>query len=156
MLTIQDEQLARDLEAMAARQHSTVEDLLRTFVASSKPESQTTENNLQEQVSRLREKLYTRARNYWREKGDMHRGSLSNAVLQETFWGFDVNGVPYLKSDVDHQHPPQNALVRLAFSGQRRNLAFSETGVARNSRAILEEHFADHILKRSKRPNGED
>jgi hypothetical protein len=153
MLVIHDEELVRQLQALAEQQQRPVEEVLRSFL---NPNNETsTHANIDEKIGLLKAKLYGRARSYWRENGNLQRAELSDKTLDREFWGFDTNGVPYLNIDIDEAKPPHNPLLNLAFAltSRRKELTFSERGIIRRSREILNSEFADYILNRSKRHN---
>jgi hypothetical protein len=156
MLVIRDEQIIQQLQALAERQQRPVEDILKTMLESYKVEAAANAPDVSARVAQLKQKLYARARKYWQEKEDIQRSELSDDVLNSLFWGFDVEGIPYLKSDVDPENPPRNPLLNMALKSLDREMTFQGTGVARRSREILNEEFADYILNRSKRRDGKN
>jgi hypothetical protein len=117
MLTIQvhDEQLARQLQEIAARENRPVEDVLRALVARYPAELPTeaaepSNGNAED----IRRKAYAKARRYWHSIGDNEKVALSDDELDELFGAFDEEGIPRLKSELKSLEPPLGSLAYAA------------------------------------------
>jgi hypothetical protein len=100
MLTIHDEELARQLQAIADQEHRPVEAVLKALLAqypASRPEPSPIDTD--EAVQRVRRNTYAEARRYWQATGNAERLALTDADLDEQFWLFDGDGIPRLKSE---------------------------------------------------------
>jgi hypothetical protein len=158
MLTIQihDEELARRLEEIAQREQRPVEEVLKTLLAqypteASIPESEpVTERS--EVWLRVRRKAYAKARQYWQSAGDSEKAALSDEELHEQFAVFDEEGIPRLKSELKTLEPPVGSLAYAAkIIREMGGINTGGTLDATRADDILNEEFADYLLKRMKR-----
>jgi hypothetical protein len=162
-ITIQDEQLAQQLQEIAERENRPVEDVLRTMVnyypAETQPvESpaieavpQRTEAEQHEAIRRVRQKVYAEARAYWRSIGDTTKAAMTDAELDEQFGAFDEEGIPRLKSELTSLEPPPGSLAYAAKIARNSRLRSGDPYLAERSREILDQHFADDLRKRMDR-----
>ncbi|MBX3085162.1 MAG: hypothetical protein KF716_26245 [Anaerolineae bacterium] len=160
MLTIQihDEQLARQLQQIAERENRPVEDVLKTMVDQYPAPSTTTDEaraaRKKEAVTRVRRKAYAKARQYWDSVGDKAKVALTDEELDAQFVRFDEEGIPRLKSELTSLEPPVGSLAYAA-KVIRELGGIHTSGILDVTKAddILNEEFADYLLKRMK---GED
>ncbi len=113
MLTIhiQDEALARRLQALAERENRSIEAVLQARFGTSEPaDPQAADDS----VRRVLTKLYAKARQHWETVGDVDKAALTDAELDEQFHVFDEYGIPRLKSEVESLDPPVGSLAHLA------------------------------------------
>lgn len=100
-------------------------------------------------LERVQQRIYERARRWWREHGDPAQAAMTDAELDEQFWLFDQDGVPRLKSEQGQfdAAPPPGSLAALAAAAQRFGFESSEPDIATRSREILDTEFAEHLLR---------
>lgn len=150
MLVINDAQLVERLQAIAAREKRSVEDILKTFierypVPAPPPDAQEIEASLR----RLRQKAYAQARAYWQSVGNTERLALTDAELDEQFWLFDGEGIPRLKSEQGEVKLPEGSLYRLAEIAAEANIEFEGTDAPDGDYdRILNDEFADYLISR--------
>lgn len=149
MIIIQDEELIKRLENAAQRQQQSVEEMLKALL-----ERYTEPSPTDETIDRQQRIRKIKASGYARE--NFHHANLSDHELDALFWGFDEDGIPYLKSEVDEANLPRNALLKLVQNAQQEEIALDSTITARRSRDILKEDFADYLLTRTRRDNAKD
>jgi hypothetical protein len=159
MLTIQiqDETLARQLQTIAEREDRPVEDVLKAMVAQYpvRPEVRPQESpeDIAESIRQVYRKAYNKARAYWESVGDTVRAAMTDAELDEQFGAFDEEGIPRFKSEL----PPEPPVGSLAYAAkiieEQGGVITGGTLDASRSDEILNEEFADYLLKRM---NGED
>lgn len=150
MLTIQDQELAERLRELSARENQPIEGFLRLLLSryeETVPEP--SQADLSGRIRRTRLKAYADARHYWESHGDRVRAALTDEQLDEQFWYFD-RGVPRLRSD--DVKPPNNPLLEMATFAREQGLKLDSDFAARDSRDILEQDFADDLIRR--RSNG--
>lgn len=151
-LVIENQQLAETLRELAQREQRSVEALLLELVEryQEQPSDKTVimPSPAPDPVARLRRFAFERARRYWHETGDEARAQLTDTQLEEQILRFDENDVPYLKADVQHH---ESALARLAALARNDPLSLGREAVSARSDAILNEEFADYLLKRANR-----
>ena len=115
MLTIhiQDEQLARQLQAIAERENRPVEAVLKSMVSQYPvaPPSAATELDERDPVRRVRRKVYAKARQYWQSVGDTDKAALTDDELDDQFGAFDEEGIPRLKFELKSSQPPVGSLA---------------------------------------------
>lgn len=151
-LVIENQQLAETLRELAQREQRSVEALLLDLVE--RYQDQPSEKTVvvpslaPDPVVRLHRFAYERARRYWHETGDDARAQLTDTELEAQHLRFDAQDVPYLKADVQHR---ESALARLAALARNTPLSLGSEAVSARSDAILDEEFADYLLKRSNR-----
>lgn len=159
MLTIQiqDEALARQLQAIAQREQRPVEAVLKSMVeAQYPPERAATDSPLpaeSDPVRRVRRKVYAKARLYWEKVGALDKVQLTDEELDAQFGAFDEEGIPRLKSELKSLQPPIGSLAYAALIAERGNLRSGKPDLAEQSRDILDQHFANDF---SRRMQGED
>jgi hypothetical protein len=155
MLVIHDEQLAKDLQKIAEREHRPVEDILKSMVAQYPPQiaENPTQAESSEAVKGVRRKAYAKARAYWESVGDSAKSTLTDDELDEQFGRFDEEGIPRLKSELKSLEPPPGSLAYAAKIAETSQLNSGKPDLARRSKEILDQFFADDILKRAR---GED
>lgn len=152
MLVIHDEQLAKDLQQIAEREHRPVEDVLKTMVEQY-PSQPLVERVERDPVKQARYKIFELARQYWASTGDLAKAAMSNEELDEEFSAFDEEGIPRLRSEVDSPQPPVGSLAYAAKIAERGNFRSGNPDLARRSREVLEEHFAEDLVRRTKGEN---
>lgn len=153
MLTIYDEQLSKQLRQIAAKENRPVEDILKAMVAEY-PKKISSPTTGQEAIKRVRHKAYSRARQYWQSVGDTARANLTDDELDVHFGAFDEEGIPRLKQELKSLEPPVGSLAYAA-------KVLRETGGIQTTYSIdpsrtddiLNEEFADYLLKRMKDQN---
>ncbi len=157
MLTIhiQDEQLARQLQAIAERENRPVEAVLKSMVSQYPvaPPSAATELDERDPVRRVRRKVYAKARQYWQSVGDTDKAALTDDELDDQFGAFDEEGIPRLTVELKSSEPPVGSLAYAAQVAEGSHLHSGKPDLARRSEDILDQHFADDF---SKRLRGED
>lgn len=157
MIIIQDEELIKRLENAAQRQQQSVEEMLKALLERYTEPSPTAETiDRQQRIRKIKASGYARAREYWLARENFHHANLSDHELDALFWGFDEDGIPYLKSEVDEANLPRNALLKLVQNAQQEKIALDSTITARRSRDTLKEDFADYLLTRTRRDNAKD
>jgi hypothetical protein len=155
MLTIQihDEELARQLQQIAEREKRPVEDILKTMVARY-PAAPTERPDNSDAVKRVRRKAYAKARLYWQSVGDTEKAAMTDEELDEQFGRFDEEGIPRLKSEMKSLEPPVGSLAYAAKIIRERGGIHTEGSLdVTKADDILNEEFADYLLKRMR---GED
>jgi hypothetical protein len=162
-ITIQDKQLAQQLQQIAERENRPVEDVLRTMVAQYPAEAEPgeplpveaaprrTEAEEREIIRRVRQKVYAKARQYWLSVGDTAKAALSDGELDEQFGAFDEEGIPRLKSELTSLEPPPGSLAYAAKIARNSRLRSGIPDLAERSREILDQHFADDLRKQMDR-----
>lgn len=157
MITIQihDEQLARQLQEIALRENRPVEAVLKSLVSqyptAASPEA--ADSVERDPVRRVRSKAYAKARQYWQSVGDTDKSALSDEILDDQFGAFDEEGIPRLKSELPSPEPPIGSLAYAAQIAEAGHLHSGNADLARRSKDILDQHFAEDF---SKRMRGED
>ncbi|HML23113.1 MAG TPA: hypothetical protein PKD09_15780 [Aggregatilinea sp.] len=157
MLTIQvhDEELARRLREIAARENRPVEEVLKTLV-DQYPAEKLDDPGARapsDAVKRVRRKAYTKARQYWQSVGDGEKVALTDDELDEQFGVFDEDGIPRLKSELASLEPPVGSLAYAAKIAREANIRTENPIDASKADDILNEEFADYLLNRMR---GED
>jgi hypothetical protein len=154
MLVIHDEQLVRELEQIADYEKRPVEDVLKSMVAQypAKPDKTTSKPVKSEAVKQIRRKAYAKARKYWESVGDTAKAAMSDEELDEEFGAFDEEGIPRLKHEISPE-PPPGSLAYAAMIAERSQLYSGIPDLAERSEELLDEFFADDIIKRMR---GED
>ncbi len=155
MLVIHDEQLAKDLQKIAEREQRPVEDILKSMVAQYPPliGENPTKTELSEAVKRVWRKAYAKARAYWESVDDTAKSALTDDELDEQFGRFDEEGIPRLKPELKTLEPPPGSLAYAAKIAETSQLNSGKSDLARRSKEILDQFFADDILKHAR---GED
>jgi len=159
MLTIQihDEELARRLQQIAERENRPVEEVLKAMVArypiEKPPVPEADKSDKGEMVRRIRRKAYAKARTYWQSVGDAAKAAMTDEELDEQFGMFDEEGIPRLKSELKSLDPPVGSLAYAAKIAREANIHTGNPIDASRADAILNEEFADYLLKRMR---GED
>ncbi len=157
MFTIQihDEELARQLQQIAERENRPVEDVLKTMVARdpAAPSAETPTPDTSELRKRVRRKAYAKARLYWQSVGDTEKAAMTDEELDEQFAVFDEEGIPRLKSEMKSLEPPVGSLAYAAKIAREFDIRTANPVDASRADDILNEEFADYLLKRMR---GED
>lgn len=154
IIEIHDEESLRRLQQIAEREQRSVDDVLKTMIDRYLVESPAVEKrDPSEGVRRVRQKAYAKARRYWESVGDSAKASLTDEELDEQFGVFDEEGIPRLKSELESLEPPPGSGAFAAKIAGQSGLRSGRPDLARRSRQILDEHFADDYLKQMK---GED
>jgi hypothetical protein len=154
MLVIHDEQIANQLQEIAAREQRPVEEVLKSLLSQYPAEtSPQTLNEETDPVRRVRRKAYAKARDYWQSVGDNAKASMTDAELDDQFGAFDEEGIPRLQSELASSEPPVGSLAYAAKIAESSRLHSGKPDLARRSEEILDQHFADDF---SKRARGED
>jgi hypothetical protein len=153
MFTIQihDEELARQLRQIAEREHRPVEEVLKVMVAQypMPAPAEPTPPDKTEALQRIRRKAYAKARQYWQSTGDLAKAALSDAELDANFGVFDAEGIPRLKSELQSLDPPVGSLAYAAkVIRERGGIRTGGSLDVTTADAILNEEFADYLLKR--------
>ena len=104
-------------------------------------------------MKRVRRKAYTKARQYWQSVGDTEKAALTDEALDEQFGRFDEEGIPRLKAEMKLLEPPVGSLAYAAKIAREFNIRTSNPVDASQADDILNEEFADYLLKRMR---GED
>jgi plasmid stability protein len=151
MLTIHDEQLVRQLKAIAARENRPVEDLIRALVADYAPVERSApapRAATEDGVRQVRQKIYAEARRYWQQAGDHDRLALTDADLDAQFWLIDPEGIPRLKTDQERIDLPPGTTAYAAASID--DIAFdTEDPIdAEDVRDILTNEYSEHLYRR--------
>lgn len=162
MLTITDEILVKQLQAIAERQHMAVEDVLRAWAAPYDAPQPTAEErdepdaDMQARIQALEQEGYARAMAYWQSNGNSDRLSLSFEDFSAQFWGFDTDDVPYLVADIDPQNLPDNPLLVLALSANYEDFVPAPRLTPTELQNLLRENLADDLLQRMRVDSHED
>jgi hypothetical protein len=156
MIVIQDEQLTRQLQQLAETEGRPVEAVLRALLSNYQPRPvpapEAAESD--DPVRRVRLKAYAKARAYWLDVGDAEKAALSDAELDEQFGVFDQEGIPRLKSEMTSLEPPPGSLAYAVKIAEQGPPITNNPYLARDSRAILDEHFAEDFLQRMRGADG--
>lgn len=149
MLTLHDEQLVRQLQAIAEREKRPIEDVLKSLLAQySTPSIESDDTIASEAVRHVRRKAYAEARRYWEKVGDTQRLQLTDEELDAQFWLFDGDGIPRLKSDQGKVQLPENSLHTLAEEAARASIQFKKVDYTADYDEILNAEFADYLQRR--------
>ncbi|MCD4684396.1 MAG: hypothetical protein K8S97_00480 [Anaerolineae bacterium] len=111
--------------------------------------SATTEADDYYSLAQVNHRIYERARHYWHAAGLAAQSQLSDADLDEQFWGFDRDGIPRLKSEITDTTPPPGSLAALAAATKQHEFVSGDPTISARSREILESEFADYLRKRT-------
>jgi len=164
MLTIHihDEELARRLQEIAEQEKRPVEDVLKTLVEQYAGETATDstdqdENDAAQQLRQVRRTAYAKARRYWQSVGDTTKAAMTDEELDKQFVWFDEEDIPRLKSEVESLEPPIGSLAYAAkilreMGGIRTDGELDVT----KADDILNEEFADYLLKRMSNEDGSE
>lgn len=147
MLVIRDEQIAARLTRIAEREKRPIEDVLKSLLERY-PEELLKGDEADDAIQRYRAKLYAKARLYWQQKGDSARLALTDMELDEQFWLFDANGIPRLKSEQNEVEIPPGSGVRHAEAAETIGIHSEQVDIAQHADEILNDEFADYLLKR--------
>lgn len=152
MLVIHDEQLAKELQQIAEREQRPVEDVLKAMIAQYplEPVTDTPKYDKAEAVRNVRRKAYAKARSYWQSVDDMDKVNMTDEELDEQFGAFDEEGIPRLKSELPSLEPPPGSLAYAAKIAESGNLRSGKPDLARRSKEILNQHFADDYYQRAR------
>jgi plasmid stability protein len=138
-MTLPDD-LSQQLRTLAQQTNQSPEDLLRRLLAAYMPPLETAPER------EVLQRVYAYARRYWREQGDDARLSLSDAELDAQFRCIDPEGIPRLWSDnVTLSDDPLEIIADMATQA---NLNFDSNITAARSRDVLNDDFANDLLKR--------
>ena len=150
MLVIQDEQLARRLQRIAEQENRPVEDVLKSMMAQYPAEipSEAAKSDEDDPVKRVRHKAYAKARQYWQSAGDADKAAMTDEELDAQFGAFDEEGIPRLKAELESPEPPVGSLAYAAKIAASSRLHSGKPDLARRSKEILDQHFADDFSKR--------
>lgn len=148
MLVIQDEQLAKQLQAIAEQERRPVEAVLKSLLERYPQMPTAAPVDVDEAVKQVRRKAYAKARVYWEANGDMAKAHLTDAELDEQFWLFDSDGIPRLKSEQESVELAPGTFAWL--STRIDEISFETPNPIEPSEAddILNAEFADYLLKR--------
>ncbi len=152
MLVIHDEQLAKQLQQIAAKENRPVEDVLKSMVAQYPVDTEKPDKS--EAVKRVRRKAYAKARQYWQSVGDTAKAALTDEELDEQFGVFDEEGIPRLKSEMKTLEPPPGSLAYAAKIARENPLHSGRPDLAERADEILDEHFAEDVLKHRRGEDG--
>lgn len=153
MLVIHDEQIARQLQQIADQEHRPVEDVLKSMLAHYPAAPETPQSDA---VKRVRRKAYAKARQYWQSVGDTAKTTLTDEELDEQFGVFDEEGIPRLKSELTNWEPPVGSLAYAAKIAREANIRTNNPIDASRADDILNEEFADYLLKRMRGENASE
>lgn len=160
MLVIRDEQAAKRLQERAQQENRSVDEMVIFLLDQLPPQpsqqivpQETALSSRSEGVQRALRKAYAKARRYWESVGDSEKAALTDEQLYELFGAFDEEGIPRLKSELSSLEPPVGSLAYAAKIAETSRLSSGNPELARNSEEILEQHFADDVLRKSR---GED
>lgn len=149
MLTIHDEELARRLREIAARERRAVEDVLRALLADYAPAHNAAPESADEPLKRIRQAAYDRARRYWAAAGDTEKAALTDDDLDARFGAFDADGIPRLKSELATDEPPVGTLAYAArIAREMGGIPGDQPIDPANADEILDTEFADYLLRR--------
>lgn len=149
-LLIRDEQIARRVLEIAEREGRSVEAVVASMIDRYQAPPQLSEAERAARLRAVRARAYAEARRYWQEVGDAARLALTDDELDAQFWMFDAEGIPRLKSDEGKFDAPHNALLNMAEQAKQAQLVFASNNVARHSREILDDEFADYLLRQAR------
>jgi len=149
VLVIQDEQLAKQLQAIAEQEHRPVEAVLKSLLDRyPQTPAASPDYDADEAIKQVRRKAYAKARVYWEANGDMVKANLTDAELDEQFWLFDSDGIPRLKSEQGSVELLPGTFAWL--STRIDEISFETPNPIEPSEVdnILNAEFADYLLKR--------
>jgi hypothetical protein len=147
-LLIRDETIARRVLDIAEREGRSVEAVIASMIDRYQSPPPLSDAERAARLRAVRARAYAEARRYWQEAGDTARLALTDEELDAQFWMFDAEGIPRLKADEGQPGIVPSSRARLAASAKAANIQFSSNDVASRSREILEEEFADYLLRR--------
>lgn len=157
-IEIHDEALAQRLRSIAEREQRPLEAVLKTLLDRYDPpqpngETSVKNGSADDARTRVRRKAFAKARLYWQSVGDSEKAALSDDELEEQFAWFDEEGIPRLKSELTTLEPPVGSLAYAAKIARKFNIRTDHPIDAERADDILNEEFADYLLKRMR---GED
>jgi hypothetical protein len=157
VLVIKNEQTVKKLQQIAERKKRPVEDILAEIVEQVPVEAPTQPSKLNksEDIKRIRRNAYAKARQYWESVGDTAKTVLTDEELDEQFGAFDEEGIPRLKNELSPE-PPVGSLAYAAMVSRRGTLNSGQPDLARRSKELLDEYFADDILRRMRGGDGRE
>ena len=147
MLTINDEQLVKRLREIAEREHRSVEDVLKLLVTGYNDTQAAIEGDT-DPVTGIRHKVYAEARRYWQTVRDTEKESLTDEELADQFAAFDEEGIPRLRSELATSEPPEGSLARMAETAEQADIRTGNSVDPATTDDILNEEFANYLLKR--------
>ncbi len=143
--------LPHDLEAqlrqIAAREQRSPEAVLRRLLTGYRRD---TTPDVDYPLDAVKARLYARARRYWQQAGESERLALTDAQLDEHFWGFDPDDIPRLTGDLVSETPSPGSLAALASAAEQAGI-ISDTPID----DPWEDDFAAHLLRYRQSPHGE-
>ena len=138
--------LEEQLRQIAAREQRSPEAVLRRLLTDYRRD---TAPDVDYHLDAVKARLYARARRSWQQAGDSERLALTDAQLDEQFWGFDPDDIPRLTSDLVSETSP-NSLAAFAQAAEGAGIALTPT-----TRRSWEDDFAAHLLRYRQDPHGE-
>ncbi len=148
-IIITDPELIEFLQEQAKTQNITIENIIRKALLETDNPPAYIPSPKDEDVRDIYLKAYAKARIYWQSVGDIEKASMTDDVLDEQFGAFDENGIPRLKNELSEE-PPIGSLAYAGKMAQQANIHTHATFDASKSDDILDEEFADEILKHMK------
>jgi hypothetical protein len=137
---------AQRLQDLAQREHRPVEAVIEALLNRYETSANNTEISQGETWHReFRDKLYKKARTYWRQTGNQERLALTDNQLDDQFWIIDHEGIPRLKSDqgaIDLPPDPLEAIDGLFANSDLTDMSTS-----------VRETKADYYRKKYDRPD---
>ena len=155
MLTINDEQVAKQLRAIAEREQRPVDEVIKSLLEHYPlPPEPMQQEAITARVRQMRLEAYENARQHWREHGDTQKANLTDAELDEQFWLVDADGIPRLKSERGTIELPPGSGALLAESVVNANIPSGGKPIdVAHADDILNAEYADYLLHRMR---GED
>lgn len=141
MLVIHDEELVRQLQALAEQQQRPIEEVLKSLLDDSVLEFSTVDEDRERRIRELKRKAYADARRYWEVTKNLERLQLTDGELDE-------QGVPRLKSE--HQSEQEGSLSQIAEYARQKSVELDQSFTARQSREVLNNHFGEDLHHRKR------
>jgi hypothetical protein len=148
-IIITDPELIEFLQEQAKTQNLTIENIIRKALLETDNPPAYIPNPKDEDVRDIYLKAYASARAYWQSVGDAEKASMTDDMLDVQFGAFDENGIPRLKDELSEE-PPVGSLAYASKMAQQANIHTHTPFDASKSDDILDEEFADEILKHIK------
>jgi hypothetical protein len=112
MSLILPDDLIHELKQLADADNRAPESLLREMLRLHRQRRLAESDSMPRTTAEVRQRVYVRARDYWREHNMPQRAALTDQDLDQQFDFIDADGVPHLKSDkVSRRDDPLSSLL---------------------------------------------
>lgn len=160
-MTIPDD-LAEQLREIARQENRQPEDVLRDMLTDYRPtsipppvksavEREQKTRQQDEAERRVQQRIYARARRYWKQVGDTERLNLTDEELDAQFWLIDHEGIPRLESEQGTIELPPDPLLEMGKRAEELGLRSGRDDISENFDAILRETWTEHLMQKRNR-----